>query len=316
MKTETAELFATYGPCGREATIAEVICKKVMPYVDKVTTDLLGNVIAVKNGSSGKNILISCPMDRPGLAVLEAGEKYLRSDFVGNLSFENVHLQKAMFSDGAQFTVYNLGDDGKKLFETSVGIDVENAPNKEKYQESAQFAMLTSEFKETADSIQGFGVGVTACSQILLDLIKKLDTKNTVTLVFTAESQLDDKVIGCALYTEKPDVWIDLKPVCQVPGKVEAGKGPAVEIPMLRRRGDAPLLSVDPSDHIQIVMLNRKEKNPMFGYKRDHFGYAGLCSLRLPVIDQSTGNEQCLRSDMDDTKAYIIKLLDRVGVEA
>ena len=316
MKTETAELFATYGPCGREATIAELICKKVTPYVDRVTTDLLGNVIAVKNGSSRKNILISCPMDRPGLAILEAGEKYLRSDFVGNLSFENVHLQTAMFADGAEFTVYDLGEDGKKLFETSVGIDIENAPNKEKYQQSAQFVMLKSAFKETADRIQGFGVGVIACCQILLDLLKKLDTKNTVTLVFTAESQLDDKIIGCAICAENPDVWIDLKPIQQKPGKIESGKGPAVEIPMLRRRGDTPLLTPDSSDHIQILMLNRKEKNPLFGYKRDHFGYAGLCSLRLPVINQSTGTEQCLRSDMDDTTAYICKLIDSVGGEA
>ena len=173
MKTKTAELYETYGPCGRVATFAELISKKVMPYVDKVTTDMLENVIAVKNGTGGKNILISCPMDRPGLAIVKAGEKYLRGDFVGNLSFENVHMQTAMFSDGAEFTAYDLDKDGNKLFETSVGIDVENAPNKERYQKSAQFAMLKSEFKETEDGIQGFGVGEVACCKILLDLAKK-----------------------------------------------------------------------------------------------------------------------------------------------
>lgn len=312
MKSKIAELFATYGPCGRETAIAELICEKVMPYVDKVTTDLLGNVIAVKNGSGEKNILISCPMDRPGLAILEAGEKYLRSDLVGSLLFENIHLQTAMFSDGAEFTVYDLDKDGNKLFETSVGIDVENAPNKEKYQKTAQFAMLKSELKETDDSVQGFGVGVIACCNILLDLAQNLKTNNTVTFVFTAMSQLDDKAIGCAISAVKPDVWIELKPIQHQIGKIMAAKGPAVEIPMQRRRGDAPLLSVDSSDHVQVMMMNRRAQNPLFGIKKDHFGYAGLCSLRLPVINQKTGNEQCLRSDINDTFAYITKLVGQV----
>ena len=314
MKTVTAELFATYGPCGREAAIAELICNKLAPHVDKITTDLLGNVIAVKNGSSGKNIMISCPLDRPGLVVLKTGDKYLRSDFIGNLSFDNVHLQTAMFVDGAEFTVYNLGEDGKKIFETSVGIDIENAPNKEKYLKTAQFAMVKSEYKETEDSVQGFGVAVPACCEILLDLMKNLETNHTVTFVFTAMSQMEDKAIGCALYAVKPDVWIELKPLQQQPGKIEAGKGPMVEIPMLRSRGNAPLLEADPSDRIQIIMMHRKSKNPLAGYKKDHFGYAGYCPLRLPVINQGTGCEQCLRSDMADTKAYIYKLIDRVRV--
>lgn len=313
MKTVTAELFATYGPCGREATIAELICQKVKPYVDKVTTDLLGNVIAVKNGSSGKNIMISCPLDRPGLVVLAVGNKYLRSDFVGNLSFENVHLQTAMFADGAEFTVYNQGEDGKKLFETSVGIDIENAPNKEEYLKTAQFVMLKSEYKETEDSVQGFGVGVPVCCEILLDLLQNLETTHTVTFVFTAMSQLDDKAIGCALYAVKPDVWIELKPMQQSPGKIEAGKGPLVEIPMLRSRGNTPLLAADTSDRIQIMMMHHKSKNPLAGHKKDHFGYAGYCALRLPVINQGTGGEQCLRSDIADTKVYISKLIDRIG---
>ena len=312
MKTKTAELFETYGPCGRVATIAELISKKVMPYVDKVTTDMLENVIAVKNGTGGKNILISCPMDRPGLAIVKAGEKYLRGDFVGNLSFENVHMQTAMFSDGAEFTAYDLDKDGNKLFETSVGIDVENAPNKERYQQTAQFAMLKSEFKETEDGIQGFGVGEVACCKILLDLAKNLETNHTVTFAFTSMSQLDDKSIGCAISAVKPDVWIELKPILHQVGKIEAAKGPAVEIPMQRRRSDAPLLTVDPSDHIQVMMMNRRAQNPLFGFKKDHFGYAGLCSLRLPVINQKTGNEQCLRSDINDTFAYIAKLVEGI----
>ena len=309
MKTETAELYSTYGPCGRESQIAELIISKLTPLADEVSADLLGNVIAVKKGVRGKTVMISCPLDRPGLAVLEAGEKYLRSDFVGNLSFENVHLQTAMFSDGAEFTVYNLGEDGQKLYETSVGIDVENAEDKAKYQKTAQFTMLKSEYKEDDEKIQGFGVGVTACCKILLDIMKNLNSEHTVALVFTVMSQLDDKAIGCALDAVKPDVWIELKTVKAKPFIVEAGKGPMVEIPMMRRRGDVSLIAQDEQLPVQFVMMKKAEKNPLYGFKRDYSGYAGLCSLGLPVTGLSSGDEFCLKSDMADTVEYIGRLL-------
>lgn len=314
--SETAELYATYGPCGRESQIAARISDLVRPYVDEVSQDLLGNVIAVKKGCGSKTVMISCPLDRAGLGVLEAGEKYLRSDFVGNLSFENVHLQTAMFSDGAEFTVYNTDADGKKLYETSVGIDVEQAENKEKYQKTAQFVMLKSEYKEDADSLQGFGIGVTACCEILLNVLKNTETDNTLALVFTVMSQLDDKAIGCALNAVNPDVWVELKPTLEKIGKVEAGKGPVAEIPMMRRRGETSLLAHQEGSRVQYVMMNKKEKNPLYGFKRDYSGYAGLYSIGLPVTGLSSAKERCLKSDMADTEALIAKLINSAENEA
>ena len=313
--SETAALYSVYGPCGRERQIAEKIADLLKPFAFRVSADLMGNLIAVREGSSGKTIMISCPMDRPGLAVVDYGEKYLRGDFIGDLRFENLHMQKAMLDDGSVFTVLNTAEDGTKLFETSVGIDIENAPDKGKYMKTAQFAMLTSEYKEDGEAVEGFGVGVTACCEALLELCSRFETKHTVVLAFASMTQIEDKSVGCALYETKPDVWIELRPVPTAPGKIEAGKGPVAELAMMRRRGEVSLLDGMGDIPVQYVMMNRQLKNPVFGFKRDNFGYARYFSLGLPVTAQATENEKCLRCDMDATAKAIRELLERISKE-
>ena len=310
--SETAVLYSVYGPCGRERQIAEKIGELVKPFADQVFTDRMGNLFAVRKGSSGKTVMISCPMDRPGLVVVDYGERYLRGDFIGDLRFENVHLQKAMFDDGSEFPVLNTAGDGTKLFETSVGIDVGNAPDKEKYLKTGRFAMLTSEYKEDAEAVEGFGVGVIACCEALLEAGRKLETNHTVVLAFTSITQIEDKAVGCAVYEFKPDAWIELKPAPTVVRKVEAGKGHVSELAMMRRRGESSPLDGMADFPVQYVMMNRRLKNPLFGSRRDYYGFARYFSLGLPVTAQATENEKCLRSDMDAAAELIVRLIGKM----
>ena len=48
-----------YGPSGREQAASDVIKAYVEPYCDEVYNDVLGNLIAVKKGTSGKKIMFS-----------------------------------------------------------------------------------------------------------------------------------------------------------------------------------------------------------------------------------------------------------------
>lgn len=50
-----AETCKVPGAPGYEQKIREFIIKKVSPLVDKVSTDSMGNVIAIKKGVSSKN---------------------------------------------------------------------------------------------------------------------------------------------------------------------------------------------------------------------------------------------------------------------
>ena len=51
------------GAPGYEQRIREFVIKTVEPYVDEVSTDAMGNVIAVKKGSSDKKVMVAALSD-------------------------------------------------------------------------------------------------------------------------------------------------------------------------------------------------------------------------------------------------------------
>lgn len=313
MKRELAELYAVYGPCGREKKIAKELSKLIAPFADELSVDLMGNLIAVKKGVSGKNVMLSCPMDRPGLVTVDYNDSYLRSDFIGDLSFEAVYGLTAMLEDGTEMPVYNTDAAGKKLFETSVGISLDQVSDCGQYGRTAQFSMLKSVYCEDNEGVTAFGAGSVACCKTLINVLKKCKTDHTVTVVFTAMSEINDKGLGSALYEVKPDAWIELRLKEAEPGRVELGKGPVAEISMMRRRGECRILTeYTENTGVQYLMMNGQAKNPVFGYKRERYGYAEYYPLGLPVTGLKTKDERCLWSDIEATADFIASLLERV----
>ncbi len=64
------KLSETPGPSGFEDRIREVITQEIRDYVDEISTDNFGNLIAKKRGrSSDKRIMIAAHMDQPSLIV-------------------------------------------------------------------------------------------------------------------------------------------------------------------------------------------------------------------------------------------------------
>ena len=57
-------LTEAFGVSGQEQEVASIIREQVSPYCDKVETDALGNVIAVKSGNEkGPKVMLSAHMD-------------------------------------------------------------------------------------------------------------------------------------------------------------------------------------------------------------------------------------------------------------
>ena len=69
--TELKELCLVHSVSGRERAIRELLTKKVTPYVDEVSEDALGNLIAVKKGKGGKknSVMLCAHMDEIGFLV-------------------------------------------------------------------------------------------------------------------------------------------------------------------------------------------------------------------------------------------------------
>lgn len=78
------DLTQAFGPSGAEDNVRELIARRINPYTDRLYTDPLGNLIAVK-GHGGK-VLISAHMDEVALMVTGLSEDgTYRFDCVGGM---------------------------------------------------------------------------------------------------------------------------------------------------------------------------------------------------------------------------------------
>ena len=59
----------TASPPGFEQRIRSLILKEVTPLVDEISTDAMGNVIALKKGKKDKKVMVAAHMDEIGFIV-------------------------------------------------------------------------------------------------------------------------------------------------------------------------------------------------------------------------------------------------------
>ncbi|HEU5348979.1 MAG TPA: M42 family metallopeptidase [Ktedonobacterales bacterium] len=63
------QLSETPGVAGREEQVRALVIEQLKPLVDEVTVDALGNVIALKKGSSNRRVMLAAHMDEIGFIV-------------------------------------------------------------------------------------------------------------------------------------------------------------------------------------------------------------------------------------------------------
>lgn len=79
-----ASLSDAFGVAGFEDEVREVIRESISPYVDEIRTDVLGNLIAVRNGKSKRTLMLDAHMDEVGFIVKWIdGNGYLRFSPLG-----------------------------------------------------------------------------------------------------------------------------------------------------------------------------------------------------------------------------------------
>ncbi len=102
MKERIRQLVEAYGPSGHEAQIRALIEEQVAPHADKVRTDAMGNLIALKRGSGdGKPVMIAAHMDEIGLVVTYIDEKgFLRFSPTGGVSPVTLVGSRVRFANG------------------------------------------------------------------------------------------------------------------------------------------------------------------------------------------------------------------------
>ena len=102
MIDEIRKLVSVNGVSGNEKNVCEYIKSQIIPYADKVYTDVLGNLVAVKRGS-GKRIMFMAHTDEIGIVSTFIDEKgFVRIAAVGGVSAQNFRNCHVTFENGVR----------------------------------------------------------------------------------------------------------------------------------------------------------------------------------------------------------------------
>lgn len=268
MQTLIKNLVEAWGPSGFEDTIRSMIRAEIEPFVDEITIDTMGNLIALKKGvgevDSRKKVMIVAHMDEIGLMVSHVNDEgFLRFTNIGGVN--NLHLGglRVRFEDGTIGVIYSerrtnrLRLGGLDTFYIDVGAD-SRAESPIKVGDAGIFhqTFLANGDRLTAKSMDdrvGCAIAIAALQQLE-------NSPHDVYFVFSVQEEVGVRGATVAANRIAPDIGIALDvTVCGDTPKgtkidVKLGKGPAIKVKdsgMIAHRGLVQLMS-DVADSAEI----------------------------------------------------------------
>ena len=237
-------ILTAYGATSREGGVRAVIENALRGHVDSLSTDVMGNLIAVKQGDgTGRRIMLSAHMDQIGLMVMDADKQgYLRVHHIGTFSAQRMVNQHVIFENGVAGVVCADADADDKLDVRSLYIDI-GADSKEEALSRVpigEIAVLAPQFARLGEhriASPALDNRIACC--LLTETMTQLPTgmKNDVIAVFSAQEEVGLRGATTAAFHVQPDLGIalDVTGVGDVPGHkdhlpMKLGGGACVKI--------------------------------------------------------------------------------------
>ena len=237
-------ILTAYGPSGHEGRVSDVISAALEGHVDSVSTDVMGNLIAVKKGNGeGKRIMLSAHMDHIGLAVIDADKHgFLRVCNVGGIRAAKMVSGHVVFENGVCGVVGADETAEGELQVSDLYIDIgaeskEEALSMVKLGDMCVMKPRVTKLGENRMASPAMDDRI-ACyiqAQALLELPETI--KNDVIAVFSVQEEVGLRGATTAAYAANPDLGIavDVTGVGDVPKlktkvAVELSKGAAIKI--------------------------------------------------------------------------------------
>ena len=260
LKRLLEKLSNAHGVSGYEGNIRQIIEEEVRPYVDEISTDKMGNLIATKNGGS-QTIMLAAHMDEIGLMVKYVDDKgFARFTKTGGW-FDQTLLNQRMIMHTENGLIYGVigskpphvikeEDRNKAIKAEDMFIDI-GTKNKE---DAEKFGIKTGtpvtsdiDFKSLCnDLVTGKAFDNRAgCVMLIVALRKMKDVKATVHAVFTVQEEVGLKGAKTSAFRLNPDVALatDVTIAGDYPGiekkdsVIEIGKGPSITVSDADGRG-------------------------------------------------------------------------------
>ena len=247
------------GISGAEGAVAKIIRDEVAPYVDEITTDRMGNLVAIKKGDDFK-IMLAAHMDEIGLMVQYIDEKgFIR--FVGVGGWYNpVLVSQRVILHGEKGDVPGVlgmkpphvmeeADRKKPIELANLFIDV-GAHSAEEVEAMGITVGTTVTIDRDYQPLAGTVVTGKALDNrvgcaMLIGALKEMETRHTIYAVFTVQEEVGLKGAKTAAFSLNPDVAIatDVTIPGDSPGierrkaPVFMGEGPVVVMVSASGRG-------------------------------------------------------------------------------
>lgn len=241
MKTTIQQLTEAFGPSGYETEVTELITTMIENDVDELKTDLMGNLIAIKNGSDdGKKIMFAAHTDEIGIVVTHIDDKgFLRFSNIGGVGISTLVGNRVRFAGGAIGAIYQEKGHWKELNLDKLYIDI-GAESKEDAQEKVkvgEFGIFHREFTDLGNRLVAKSMDDRVGCAILVEAIKQIkNPKNTLYFVFTSQEEVGLRGAKTAAYGINPDLGIalDVTLTGDMPKahrmEVALGKGAAIKV--------------------------------------------------------------------------------------
>ncbi len=245
-------LVEAWGPSGFEDQIRALIRAEIEPFVDDITVDAMGNLIALKKGTAdnAKKVMVAAHMDEIGFMVSHISEEgFLRFTNIGGVN--NMHLGglRVRFEDGTIGVIHaerrtdrsRLG--GLDKFFIDIGVDSRDAsPIK-----IGDPGIFHQTYLENGDRLTAKSMDDRiACAIAIAALQQLAESPHDVYFVFTAQEEVGVRGAATAANRIAPEVGIalDVTATGDTPNgikmDVKLGKGPAIKVKdsgMIAHRG-------------------------------------------------------------------------------
>lgn len=235
-------LTGAFGPSGCEKQIREEIANLVAPYVDELTTDAIGNLIAHKKGE-GKKMMFAAHMDSIGIVVTHVEETgLLRFGAIGGLTMNDILRQGVVFENGVRGVIALSEDkeDDKEFKITDLFVDI-GAKNREEALTMVQLGDMAVYdapcYQQNGKIYSKYLDNRSGCAVLISALEKIKNAKNDLYFVFTVQEEVGLRGAKPAVFGIDPDVGfaVDVTGSDDLPGATHfcssvLGKGPGVKV--------------------------------------------------------------------------------------
>lgn len=222
-------LNACFGPSGQEGEVAAAIRALAAPYADKISADVMGNLIVHKKGP-GPKVLLAAHMDSLGLMVTHIEDSgLLRVGKLGGIEPRLLPGTPVRFQNGAVGAVFEddgLEDKKREVGHLYVDIGAKDAAEARARVQVGDAAIWDTPTRRGGGAVFGPYLDDRVCCAVLLKALSQVgNSPNDLYFVFTVQEEVGLRGAQTAAFALDPDyaVVADVTDPDDLPGGEHAG---------------------------------------------------------------------------------------------